>query len=88
VANSQTRRITGYLDRLLADSDGDRGPTFLRRSHPMFIEEEVLNALHLAKRNGFAKTGPIDLSCNEKVVYWGEVDLDYTFVVFTLQKMS
>lgn len=51
-----------------------------------FTEEEVLNALHLAKRNGFAMTGPIELSCNEKVVYWGEVDLDYIFVVFTLQK--
>jgi len=53
-----------------------------------FTEEEVLNALHLAKRNGFAMTGPIELSCNEKVVYWGEVDLDYIFVVFTLQKPS
>jgi hypothetical protein len=21
-------------------------------------------------------TGPIELSCNEKVVYWGEVDLE------------
>jgi hypothetical protein len=53
-----------------------------------FTEEEVLNALHLAKRNGFAMTGPIELSCNEKVVYWGEVDLDCIFVVFTLQKPS
>jgi SAM-dependent methyltransferase len=27
--------------------------------HHVFTEEEVLNALHLAKRNGFAMTGPI-----------------------------
>jgi SAM-dependent methyltransferase len=52
----------------------------------VFTEEEVLNALNLAKQNGFAMTGPIDLSCNEKVVHWSEVDLDYTFIVFTLRK--
>jgi hypothetical protein len=33
VANSQTRRVTGYLDRLLADSVGGREPTFLRLAH-------------------------------------------------------
>lgn len=33
-------------------------------------------------------TGPIDLTCNEEVVYWVEVDLDYTSVVFTLQNPS
>ena len=31
-------------------------------------------------------TGPKRTLLYEKVVYWGEVDLDYIFVVFTLQK--
>jgi hypothetical protein len=33
-------------------------------------------------------TGPIDLTRNEEVLHWVEVDLDYTSVVFTLQKPS
>lgn len=73
------------MDRLLADSDGHGGPHSYGVPIHVFTEKEVLNALHLAKRNGFAMTGPIDLSC---IVNWGEVDLDYIFVVFTLQKPS
>jgi hypothetical protein len=88
VANSQTRRVTGYLDRPLADSDGDRADVFYGVPIHVFTEEEVLNALHLAKRSGFAMTGPIDVTCNEEVVYRGEVDLDYTLGVFTPQKPS
>jgi|SRR5215471_11430776 len=40
----------------------------------VFTEKEVLNALHLVKRNSFAMTGPIDLSC---IVNWGEIHVDY-----------
>jgi hypothetical protein len=73
------------VDRLLADSDVEGGPNSYGVPIHVLAEKEVLNALHLAKRNGFAMTGPIDLSC---IVNWGEVDLDYIFVVFTLQKPS
>jgi SAM-dependent methyltransferase len=52
----------------------------------VFTEEDVLKLFTLAQQNGFVMTGPIDLSCNEKVVHWSEVDLDFTFLVFTLRK--
>jgi hypothetical protein len=53
----------------------------------VFTEEEVLNALHLAKRNGFAMTGPITSPVTKNVICWGDAK-DYPFVVFTLQKPS
>jgi SAM-dependent methyltransferase len=52
----------------------------------IFTEDQILKTVGLAKQYGFATTGAIDLSCEEKVVHWGEVGLDYTFVVFTLKK--
>ncbi len=52
----------------------------------VFTREEILLALELAARSGFALTTPIDLVCDEKVVHWKQVDLDYTFLVFTLRK--
>jgi SAM-dependent methyltransferase len=52
----------------------------------VLTEEEIRKALKFAIENGFAMTGPIDFSCNEKVVHWTEVDLYFTFLVLTLQK--
>lgn len=54
----------------------------------VFTRQEILHAIQLAERSGLILTGPIDLTCNEKVVHWKEVDLDYTFLVFTLRKVS
>jgi hypothetical protein len=42
---------------------------------------------HLAKRNGFAMTGPITSPVTKNVICWGHAK-DYPFVVFTLQKPS
>jgi SAM-dependent methyltransferase len=54
----------------------------------VFTQEEILQAIELATGSGFALTAPIDLACDEKVVHWEQVDLDYTFLVFTLRKIS
>lgn len=54
----------------------------------IFTREEITRALDLAKGYGFALLSPIDLSCEEKVVHWREYDLHYTFVVFSLRKVS
>jgi SAM-dependent methyltransferase len=54
----------------------------------IFTRAELEQAIRTAERYGLALTSPLDLVCNEKVVYWREVDLNYTFVVFTLQKLS
>ena len=52
----------------------------------IFTKQEILRTVDLAERNGFVLTTPIDLGCSEKVVHWESVDLDYTFVIFTLRK--
>jgi SAM-dependent methyltransferase len=54
----------------------------------VFTEEEIVKGLDVAQRNGFAPTGPVDLSCNKRVVRWSEVELDFTFLIFTLRKPS
>jgi SAM-dependent methyltransferase len=54
----------------------------------VFSKHEILKAIELAEQSGLVLTGPVDLSCNEKVVRWKEVDLDYTTLVFTLRKVS
>jgi SAM-dependent methyltransferase len=52
----------------------------------VFTEPEMRQAIGLAERFGFTLTGPLDLSCNEKVVHWERVGLDYTSLIFTLRK--
>jgi SAM-dependent methyltransferase len=52
----------------------------------IFTLDEIEQAIALAAQHGFVLTSKIDLSCDEKVVHWNDVDLDYTFVVFTLRK--
>jgi SAM-dependent methyltransferase len=54
----------------------------------VFTQQEILQAIQLAERCGFALTAPIDLNCNEKVVHWEKVGLDYTLLIFTLRKSS
>lgn len=53
----------------------------------IFTQPEILQAIELAERCGFALTAPIDLTCNERVVHWKEVGLDYTFLIFSLRKL-
>jgi SAM-dependent methyltransferase len=47
---------------------------------------EIEAALDLARSAGFVTTGEIDLECTEKPIHWEPFGLDYTFVLFTLQK--
>ena len=52
----------------------------------IFTASDIRDAISLAAQHGFTLTSAIDLTCDEKVVHWHEVDLDYTFVTFTLRK--
>jgi SAM-dependent methyltransferase len=52
----------------------------------IFTQDEIEQAISLAVQYGLVLTSKIDLSCDEKVVHWKEVGLDYTFAVFTLRK--
>ena len=54
----------------------------------VFTQEEILQAIEFAAYCGFALTAPIDLTCDEKVVRWQQVGLDYTFLIFTLRKVN
>jgi hypothetical protein len=47
------------------------------------IEEDVIR---IAERNGFLLTEPIDFTHEEKVIYWNDTCLDYTFIFFALRK--
>jgi SAM-dependent methyltransferase len=52
----------------------------------IFTEGEISAALELAEQNGFELTGPVDLGVHEKAVRWERVGLDFTYVIFCLQK--
>ncbi len=52
----------------------------------VFTPPELSTALQAAGEYGLRLTGPLDLTCGEKVVRWDPYDLDYTFAVFTLEK--
>jgi SAM-dependent methyltransferase len=52
----------------------------------VFSEAEIRAAIGVAEEKGFEPTGPLDLSCDEKVVHWKEVDLRFTFLIVTLRK--
>lgn len=54
----------------------------------VFTKEEIGAAIEIAKEFGLKLTGPLDLTCEEKVVHWKEYDLRYTFIIFTLQKVT
>jgi hypothetical protein len=52
----------------------------------IFTRDEIERAIKLAAQHGLVLTSRLDLSCDERVVHWKDVDLDYTFVVFALRK--
>jgi len=54
----------------------------------IFTKEEITHALCLAQEFNFVPTGPLDLASQEKVVYWKQYDLRYSFLIFTLRKTS
>lgn len=49
--------------------------------HKKNIEEMVD---YVVSSNMFSLDDDIDYECKDKVVYWKEVDLDYTFIVFSM----
>ena len=53
----------------------------------IFSKVDMEVALDLDRDHGFETTGTLDLTCEEKAVKWRGVDLDYTFLVFTLVKV-
>jgi SAM-dependent methyltransferase len=63
-----------------------KGKTCFEVPVHVFNEAEVRTAIGVAEEKGFEQTGPLDLSCDEKVVHWKEVDLRFTFLIVTLCK--
>lgn len=47
---------------------------------------EIQSAMSIAQGIGFVPTGELDLDCAEKPIRWDDHGLEYTFVIFTLQK--
>lgn len=52
----------------------------------IFTREEIITALDVAGRFDLKLTGPLNLESEDKTVRWQEFSLDYTFLIFTLQK--
>jgi SAM-dependent methyltransferase len=52
----------------------------------IFSKPEIQAALSLAHDIGLEPTGDIDLECKEKPIRWETYGLEYSFVIFTLQK--
>ena len=49
-------------------------------------EAAIRSLLAEARRQGFVEEGPVDLRCRDRVVHWETTGLDFTFLVFTLQR--
>jgi SAM-dependent methyltransferase len=54
----------------------------------IFSKPEIQAALSLAHDAGLEPTGNIDLECKEKPIRWEPYGLEYSFVIFTLQKKT
>ena len=54
----------------------------------VFTSDEITAMLNIAHECGLEPTGEINLDCQDKPVTWQVFDLDFTFVVFTLRKVS
>jgi len=52
----------------------------------IFSKPEIQAALALAENIGLKPTGDLDLECEEKPIRWDAYGLEYSFVLFTLQK--
>lgn len=54
----------------------------------IFSKPEIQSALALAQDIGLRLTGDLDLECAEKPIRWEPYGLEYSFVLFTLQKQA
>jgi SAM-dependent methyltransferase len=54
----------------------------------IFTKGEIEEALNIAGKYGLFLTSPLDLTRGEKVVYWKQYDLRYTFLNFVLRKKA
>ena len=53
----------------------------------MYNKNSIRNLLEKALKQGFILFGPdVDLNCQNKVVKWEKFNLDFTFLIFSLQK--
>lgn len=52
----------------------------------IFSQPDVLSMLTLSQKAGFQLTGPVDLECDEKTVYWKKTNASYTFLNLVLYK--
>lgn len=52
----------------------------------VFNRSEILGGVELAKHAGLELTGPLDLTCEDKVVRWHPHKHEYTFIVMAMRK--
>ncbi len=52
----------------------------------IFSRDELEDMIRIAEQNGFMLTDPIDFTCEDKIVYWHAIRLNYTFIFFALKK--
>ncbi|HEY4899840.1 MAG TPA: class I SAM-dependent methyltransferase [Terriglobales bacterium] len=54
----------------------------------IFSREEIEAILTQAEEIGLQSTGDVDLECSETPILWAPYGLEYTFLLFTLQKKT
>jgi SAM-dependent methyltransferase len=52
----------------------------------VFTKDDIGHALEVSAHYGFELVSPLDLHATEKVVYWKDYDLRYTFAIISLRK--
>lgn len=52
----------------------------------IFSKDEICTALDIGRKYSLRLTSPLDLNCQDKPISWARFGLDYTYLVFTLQK--
>ena len=52
----------------------------------IFTRAEIERAIEVAATHGLRLTGPVDLTCEQRVVRWERFGLGYSFVAFALLK--
>ena len=89
----ESRRILRPGGHLIVSTDYWKSPikTSGKRAYgtrvKIFTEEGIRRLIDRAHAAGFAKTGAIDTSVREKAVHWNGTGLNYTFILFALQKV-
>ena len=52
----------------------------------IFTPAEIGACVAAARRHGLRPTGPLDLRCDERVVHWERMGLEFTFASFVLER--